>query len=87
MLCRGKNGDPSSSYLQVLQKLFRKQFLEHKIQSAEELAGKAAIRKQLFAQHRKRLAAAAHNEKKRNKRAEKGERTCRVVQKLVCDVV
>jgi hypothetical protein len=29
----GKNGDPSSSFLQVLQKLYRRQYLEQKIKS------------------------------------------------------
>ena len=53
---RGKNGDPSSSFLQVLQKLYRRQYLEEKIEL--ENSSTQAKRKAFMAAYRIRQSAA-----------------------------
>lgn len=73
----GKNGDPSSSYLQVLQKLYRRQYLEQKIELArlEQEAWATKDRKGFIATHRARVvhrAKAARRSSKNKSRSRDG---------------
>ena len=65
----GKNGDPSSAFLQVLQKLYRRQFLERKIQL--ERSSTRDVYKQYMSAYRERGTRRAHKIVVRKSRAKK----------------